>query len=71
MSNDLSGSIPTKAELAPSFTVDLINTFVSLFIVIVFWFAFFQVIYPILYFTLDLIGLIACMLIMMFLLSRI
>ena len=69
MSNDLTDSFPTKSELAPSFATDLINTSLSLFIVIVIWYTFLQVVYPFLYFTLDLIGLIAAMLIMMFLLS--
>ncbi|GAH52085.1 unnamed protein product, partial [marine sediment metagenome] len=62
MSNDLSESFPTKSELAPSFAADLINTSLSLFIVIVIWYTFLQVVYPFLYFTLDLIGLIAAML---------
>jgi hypothetical protein len=69
MSNDQTESFPTKSELAPSFTEDLINTSLTLFTVIVIWYLFLQVVYPFLYIQLQLIGLIASMLIMMFLLS--
>jgi hypothetical protein len=68
MSNDQIESFPTKSELAPSFTEDLINTSLTIFVVIVLWYAFLTIVYPFLFFTLDLIGLIAGMLIMLFLL---
>ena len=69
MSNDLTDSIPTKSELAPNFTVDVINTSVSVFVVIAIWFIFLQVVYPFLYLSFGFIGLIGSMLLMMILLS--
>ena len=69
MSNDLTDSIPTKSELAPNFTVDVINTSVSVFVVIAIWLIFLQVVYPFLYLSFGFIGLIGSMLLMMILLS--
>jgi hypothetical protein len=56
-------------RLASNFTSDLLSAALSLFLVIIVWYSFIQVIYPFLYITLDILGLIAAMLIMMFLLS--
>ena len=58
-----------KLRLASNFTSDLLSAALSLFLVIIVWYTFIQVIYPFLYITLDILGLIAAMLIMMFLLS--
>ncbi len=58
-----------KTYLAPNFTSDLLSASLSLFLVMIVWYSFLQVIYPFLYFTLDILGLIVAMLIMMFMLS--
>jgi len=58
-----------EVYLAPNFASDLISATLSLFLVIIVWYSFLQVIYPFLYLALDLLGLIAAMLIMMFLLT--
>jgi hypothetical protein len=69
MSNNQTDFTAMKTEMAPSFTSDLINAAISIFAVIITWYVFLTIIYPFLNFTLGLLGLIASMLIMMFLLS--
>lgn len=68
-SDDLTDSTTMETYLAPNFTSDLLSAAFSIFLVIIVWYTFIQVIYPFLYFTLDFLGLIAAMLLMMFLLS--
>ncbi len=69
MSDDRTNSPLILAEMAPDFVSDFLRAISMVVLVLMTWYLFFTLIYPILVFSFDLLGIIGSMIIMMVLLS--